>query len=97
MTTPTAPWGESKDNPFAPQPTTHITREDALEQQINSYLAKGDWRLESRTEHAAVMVKGKRVNHLLHLILSVLTVGLWLPVWLILAIAGGEKRQHLAS
>ena len=30
---------------------------------------------------------GKRVNHLLHLVLTVLTGGLWLPVWLILALA----------
>ncbi|MDX2358516.1 hypothetical protein [Dietzia sp. PP-33] len=29
---------------------------------------------------------GKRVNHALHLILTVLTFGLWLPVWMILAI-----------
>lgn len=31
--------------------------------------------------------RGKPVNHVLHAILSVVTVGLWLPVWLIVAIA----------
>lgn len=31
--------------------------------------------------------RGKRVNHVLHAILTVLTMGLWLPVWLIVAIA----------
>ncbi|MEH6818908.1 MAG: hypothetical protein V7706_03055 [Dietzia psychralcaliphila] len=30
---------------------------------------------------------GKRVNHVLHLILTILTFGLWLPVWAVLAIA----------
>lgn len=30
----------------------------------------------------------RRVNHALHLILTLLTFGLWLPVWIILAIAG---------
>lgn len=30
---------------------------------------------------------GKRVNHVLHLVLTLLTFGLWLPVWAILAIA----------
>lgn len=30
---------------------------------------------------------GKKVNHLLHLILSLLTAGLWLPVWIIIAMA----------
>ena len=29
----------------------------------------------------------RRVNHVLHLVLTVLTAGLWLPVWIILAIA----------
>lgn len=31
--------------------------------------------------------RGKKVNHVLHAILTVLTAGLWLPVWLIVAIA----------
>ena len=38
----------------------------------------------------AVYVHGgqvKRVNHALHLVLTLLTAGLWLPVWIILAIA----------
>lgn len=38
----------------------------------------------------AVYVHGapaKRVNHALHLVLTIVTFGLWLPVWIILAIA----------
>ena len=30
----------------------------------------------------------RQLNHALHLILTLLTFGLWLPVWIILAIAG---------
>ena len=30
---------------------------------------------------------GKGVNHLLHLVLTLLTAGLWLPVWIIIAMA----------
>lgn len=29
----------------------------------------------------------RRVNHALHLVLTILTAGLWLPVWIILSIA----------
>lgn len=29
----------------------------------------------------------KRVNHLLHLVLTIFTFGLWLPVWIVLAFA----------
>lgn len=38
-------------------------------------------------QQVVVQQERKRVNHLLHLVLTVLTVGLWLPVWVILAFA----------
>lgn len=31
--------------------------------------------------------RGKGVNHVLHLLLTIFTGGLWLPVWIILALA----------
>ena len=80
----------------ATQPTTHATRTEAFDGQLASFLTQG-WQIESRTELSAVLVKGKPVNHVLHLLLSLVTVGLWIPVWIILAIAGGEKRKHIAG
>ncbi len=53
---------------------------------------RGGWRVESRGEYQAVLVHGSPVNHTLHLLLSLLTAGLWLVVWLILAVTGGEDR-----
>ena len=50
-------------------------------------------RIESQSDYQAVVVRGKKVNHVLHLILTLVTLGLWGIVWIILAIAGGEKRQ----
>ena len=41
----------------------------------------------------AVLVRGKKVNHILHLFLSIFTLGLWAIVWVILTLTGGEKRQ----
>lgn len=38
------------------------------------------------------MVKGHRLNHVLHLLLSIVTLGLWLIVWILLASFGGETR-----
>lgn len=49
-------------------------------------------RVESQSDYQAVVVKGKRPNHVLHLLLSVVTVGLWLPVWIVLAIVKHERR-----
>lgn len=39
------------------------------------------------TQQVVVNAPPKRVNHLLHLILTILTAGLWLPVWIIIALA----------
>lgn len=66
----------------------------SLEAQVAQHVGEG-WRVESQSARQAVMVKGKRPNHLLHLILSVLTLGLWLIVWLVVALAAGEKRRVL--
>lgn len=56
-------------------------------------LVQQGWRVEWQTDHQAIMVRGNRVNHLLHLILTLITVGWWTIVWILIAIFGGEKRQ----
>lgn len=53
-------------------------------------------RVESQGPFNAVVVTGTPVNHILHLLLTLLTAGLWLPVWIIVAIAGGEVRYMYA-
>lgn len=34
----------------------------------------------------------RKTNHALHLILTILTAGLWLPVWIIIAATNGAHR-----
>ncbi len=36
------------------------------------------------------------MNHILHLLLSVFTLGLWIPVWILLALTGGEEQVRLS-
>jgi hypothetical protein len=55
----------------------------------------GTWRVASRSDYDAVVVKGKRTNHVFHLILSVVTMGFWLPVWLIVAVLKQEQKYLL--
>jgi hypothetical protein len=44
-------------------------------------------------EAAIASLKAKhKTNHILHLILSVITVGLWLPVWVLVAISNSIER-----
>ena len=52
-------------------------------------------RVEARTPTAAVIAWGEPVNHVLHLLISVLLCGLWLPVWLLAATIGGERRRTI--
>lgn len=54
---------------------------------------RGGWSVQSQTDFQAVLVKGHRPNHLLHLILTILTLGLWLIVWVAVTLAGGEKHR----
>ena len=51
---------------------------------------------ESQTDYHVVIVRGHRPNHVLHLLLSIVTLGLWIPVWILLSIFGGEKRRAIS-
>jgi len=52
-----------------------------------------DW----RTETEAVFTFIQTPNHVLHGILTVLTAGLWLIVWLVVAANGGKKETWKIS
>jgi hypothetical protein len=62
-----------------------------LDDLVRAELAQGA-RIESRSELSAVVVHGSPVRHRLHLFAAIVTVGLWCPVWLYLAVFRGEQR-----
>lgn len=64
---------------------------DPLDATVTQYLQLG-YRLETRTANQVVLLTGRRINHILHLILTILTLGLWGIVWIIMGIAGGQRR-----
>jgi hypothetical protein len=66
-------------------------RKALLAQAVSSEVVRGA-RVESQSDYQAILVKGKPVNHVLHLILSCVTLGTWAIVWIALTIIGGEKR-----
>lgn len=66
-------------------------RQALLAQAVAREVAAGG-RVESQAPTQAIIVKGKPVNHTLHLILTLVTVTLWGWVWLAMAIVGGENR-----
>ncbi len=67
-------------------------RKELLARLITSRVSLGR-RVESQSDFQAVLVVGKPVNHILHLILTLCTIGFWAIVWLALVIFGGEKRE----
>lgn len=68
-------------------------RRAALAERLQTFTSDG-WRVESQTDFNAVLAKGNK-HHILHLILSILTAGLWLIVWGILAFTSKEHRRVL--
>ena len=73
-------------------PKTLDERKAALANTVTGLIAQG-CRVESQSDTHAVLVSGKPINHILHLILSLVTCSAWLIVWGALAIFGGEKRK----
>jgi hypothetical protein len=67
-------------------------RKELLARTVSSQVAAGA-RVESQSDFQAVVVKGKPVNHVLHLILTLVTLLTWGIVWIALAAFGGEKRS----
>jgi hypothetical protein len=67
-------------------------RKAILDRTLADRGAQG-WRIETRSDYQATIASGNRINHVLHLILTIITAGLWGIVWILLAIFGGIKRR----
>ncbi|NYI80625.1 DUF4352 domain-containing protein [Nocardioides panzhihuensis] len=73
------------------EPTANVRQQ--MSQAVAKEVADGGWRVESQTEYHTVLAKGGRTNHVLHLILTIVTCGLWSVAWLL--IAHLNRRQSL--
>ena len=67
-------------------------RKTILASAIAKELGEGA-RLEAQTDYHAVMVKGRRPSHILHLLLTLVTFGLWLIPWVLISAFSGERRR----
>ncbi len=73
---------------------TDSERKALLANTLQGQVANGA-RIESQGDFQAVVVRGHRVNHLLHFFIGLITLGIWWLVWIVIAITGGEKRQMI--
>lgn len=69
------------------------TSERQLQNIVQSEINNGS-RIEYQTADSVTLAKGKRVNNVLHLILS-LIIAPWAIVWAIFAFTGGLKRERI--
>jgi hypothetical protein len=90
-------YGDEQQPSWQPRPLSPQERMQMLEHAITGLASQGG-RLVARHEWTAVVLMGKPVNHVLHLILTICSIccgGIWAPVWLLITAVGGEHRQIL--
>lgn len=62
---------------------------------IDEHLGDG-WRIEDTSDTFVTLVSGRKsANHVLHLLLTLVTAGLWLPIWWWKARFSGETRKTI--
>ena len=66
-------------------------RKELLRNFVVEKVASGS-RVELQDDFSAVLVFGSKPNHILHFILSILTAGFWLIIWLFIALGSKERR-----
>ncbi|HEX6228991.1 MAG TPA: hypothetical protein VFZ41_05950 [Solirubrobacterales bacterium] len=70
-------------------------RQAALAERIAVFLAQG-WRVEALMDFQVILVKGRPANLVFHLLLGVITFGVWLIFWPAVALDSAEHRVVLA-
>jgi hypothetical protein len=77
-------------------PDVDVTvRRQQLESAVADLVARRQGRVAFLGESTAVVVTGRPVNHLLHLVATIITGGLWLLPWAVITVTGGERSQRL--
>ena len=77
-----------------PSPLTLEERQEILSHAVAAHAAKG-WTVLSQTPTQASLTKGKNTSHGVHIFLSIITLGVWLIVWLLLVLFAGKKTKLL--
>lgn len=70
-------------------------RKSRLALAVRQEVAAGG-RVESQTDYTAIIRHGKPVNHILHLILTIVTAGLWLIPWIVISIVSASGRKAVS-
>ena len=69
-------------------------RQSILDRRLLEAVSHGG-EITSRSDFSAVVRYGRPVNHVLHLLLSLVTAGLWLFVWLALVLTNNRRVVYV--
>jgi Na+-transporting NADH:ubiquinone oxidoreductase subunit NqrC len=75
-------------------PAITAARKATLSDQV-ALRVRGGWTVETQTDYQAVISKKKKPNHLLHLLLTIFTLGAWGIIWIYLAVTAKTARQTI--
>ena len=77
-------------------PRSDSERKDLLQNHIVKMASVG-WQVEAQSEFSATLSKGMKTQHVLHFLLSLLTLGFWAIIWIILVLSrlNEKRRQYL--
>ena len=70
---------------------SHEERREIFKKFVDEQVVRGG-KIEREDEYSAVIQFGGKPNHILHLLLSLVTFGLWLIVWFFIAISSKNYR-----
>lgn len=89
----TEPTDRERQQELADQIEEMLNRKPSF---LHPFRNRFPWKVESQSEYRAVMVEDRRCPHIVHLVFTILTAGIWVIVWVINAIqATKPKRQVL--
>jgi len=80
------------NNPYFVPVKAGADEAEALQNAITSCTMNG-WRLTAVYGNMATMTSGQPTSHILHLLVSVFTLGLWLPIWFLIALSSDGVKQ----
>jgi hypothetical protein len=78
--------------PDLPRERSDADRKAMLAQSVANEVRKS-WNVQSQNEFQAVMGKGKHTSHGLHVFLSIITFGLWIPVWVVVWYTNRDQHE----
>lgn len=79
----------------APKHLSEAQRSAILDNRLMELASTGEVRIETRMPTWAVVVGGRPVNSVAHILATIFMCGLWLPFWIYAEHTGGEQRKTI--